>query len=237
MKVLVIPDVHLKPFMFYGADILMKKGIAEQVVCLMDIPDDWNQQYNVQLYEDTFDAAIDFAGKYPATLWCYGNHDLSYIWREYESGYSDIASCLVRNKLKELINVLPNEKQIQYIHLIDNVIFCHGGILDCFVEDIADLKQCNDMNAAIERINALPQKQMWNDLSPIWSRPQYSKQKMYQANTLLQVVGHTPVEAITRSGNLISCDVFSTYRDGRPIGTSQYLLLDTVTWNFSGVKP
>ena len=39
MKVLVIPDVHLKPVMFQQATVLMKRGIAERAVCLMDIPE------------------------------------------------------------------------------------------------------------------------------------------------------------------------------------------------------
>ena len=41
---------------------------------------------------------------------------------------------------------------------------------------------------------------------------------------------------ITREKNLISTDAFSTYRDGRPIGTQEFLLLDTVTWEYVGVK-
>ena len=41
---------------------------------------------------------------------------------------------------------------------------------------------------------------------------------------------------ITREKNLISTDVFSTYRDGSPIGTQEFLLLDTVTWEYVGVK-
>ena len=35
----------------------------------MDIPDDWNQEYNLELYNETFDAAIAFARKYPDTFW------------------------------------------------------------------------------------------------------------------------------------------------------------------------
>ena len=46
MKVLVIPDVHLKPWMFERASEIMEKGTVERAVCLMDIPDDWNQEYN-----------------------------------------------------------------------------------------------------------------------------------------------------------------------------------------------
>lgn len=36
MKVLIIPDVHLKPFMFKQAAELMERGIAKRAVCLMD---------------------------------------------------------------------------------------------------------------------------------------------------------------------------------------------------------
>lgn len=86
MKVLVIPDVHLKPFMFQQAATLMKQGIAERAVCLMDIPDDWNKEYDCQLYEETYDEAIRFAEQFPETLWCYGNHDLSYLWHQMRVG-------------------------------------------------------------------------------------------------------------------------------------------------------
>ena len=68
MKVLVIPDVHLKPWMFERADKIMEQGAAERAVCLMDIPDDWNQEYNLELYMETFDAAIAFAKKYPENI-------------------------------------------------------------------------------------------------------------------------------------------------------------------------
>ena len=134
MKAFVIPDVHLKPYMFMEAAERMRKGVADRTVCLMDIPDDWGREYDLELYVQTFDAAIAFAKEFPDTLWCYGNHDLCYVWNERESGYS-------------------------------------------------------------------------------WA---------------VQVVGHTPVEKIYRSGSVISCDVFSTYRDGRPIGTQKYPVIDTV---------
>lgn len=108
MKVLVIPDVHLKPQMFKQATALLRAGAAERAVCLMDIPDDWDKQFDIALYEETYDEAIRFAKKFPETAWCYGN--------------------------------------------------------------------------------------------------------------------------------LINTDVFSTYRDGRPIGTEEFLLLDTLTWDYDGVK-
>ena len=51
MKVLVIPDVHLKPRMFDRAAEILARGNASQAVCLMDLPDDWSQERNTALYE------------------------------------------------------------------------------------------------------------------------------------------------------------------------------------------
>lgn len=94
----------------------------------------------------------------------------------------------------------------------------------------------DDVDAVVETINQFGKIEMWNDLSPIWLRPQYSKMKLYKPRKLLQVVGHTPMTEITRTGNLISTDVFSTDRNGTPIGTEEFLLLDTVTWEYDGIN-
>lgn len=236
MKVLVIPDVHLKPWMFERASELMKEGKAEKTVCLMDIPDDWRQQFNLDLYINTFDAAIAFAREHPDTLWCYGNHDICYIWNQRETGYSKIAPWTVCEKLRVLREALPDERQLAFLHRIDNVLFCHGGLADEFVRQYVPEELQDDIDGVIETINGFGLGEMWQDLSPIWYRPQYYKGKMYKSEELLQVVGHTPVESITKIGNLISCDVFSTCRDGKPIGTQEFLLLDTVSREFWGVK-
>ncbi|MDO4621391.1 MAG: metallophosphoesterase [Eubacteriales bacterium] len=236
MKVLVIPDIHLKPWMFYQAMDLMEKGIAEQAVCLMDIPDDWNQEFNLELYQQTYDAAIEFARKYPHSRWCYGNHDLSYQWQYLESGYSSMAAFLVRKNMTKLEETLDEDNPIQYVHRIDNVLFSHGGVSDYFVRLRLTTAACRNEEKALKEINALADSEMWKDESPIWLRPQHGKVKMYRPRKFLQVVGHTPVHEITRQGNILSTDVFSTYRDGSPIGTQQFLLLDTVTWQWEPVN-
>lgn len=236
MKILVIPDVHLKPYMFSQAAELLKQGAAERAVCLMDIPDDWNKEYSIELYVETFDAAIAFAREYPDTLWAYGNHDLCYMWNERESGYSAPASWTVQEKLLELRRALPQGNEIRYIQKIDNVLFCHGGLLDYFVRSMVSSGKYHDVDKVVGMINELRHEAMWNDASPIWHRPQFSPGKMYKPRKILQVVGHTPVDKIYRKGNVISCDVFSTYRDGRPIGTQEFPVIDTETWEFKGIK-
>ena len=235
MNVLVIPDVHLKPHMFERASELMEKNIADKAVCLMDIADDFQQQYNLDLYEQTYDAAIRFAKDFPQTLWCYGNHDLSYPWQQMESGYSPIASRMVCEKLRNLEKAVP-DGQIAYLHRIDNVIFCHGGLSDVFVQNYVPVDAWEDPNRVLEIINGFGKGRMWKYWSPIWYRPQgYAEKELYKETEFLHVVGHTPIKQITKEGNLLSCDVFSTYADRTPLGNCEYLLLDTETWEYKGV--
>ena len=237
MKVLVIPDVHLKPWMFEQAAMLMKKGTADLALCLMDIADDWKQQYNLDLYEQSYDAAISFAEGFPDTLWCYGNHDICYEWNQRETGYSPIGARLVCEKLRKLREAVPNEKQVAFIHRIDNVLFMHGGLRDGYVRHYVPSEDYDDIDAVVRTINGFGYTELWHDLSPLWLRPQYNKYRMYKSDTLLQVVGHTPLKAIQRTGNVISCDVFSTDSDRKPVGTEEYLVLDTETWEYQTVKP
>ena len=47
MEILIIPDVHLKPWMFKKAEKLLREKTAEQAVGLMDIADEWRQEFNL----------------------------------------------------------------------------------------------------------------------------------------------------------------------------------------------
>ena len=94
MKVLVIPDIHLKTWIFDQAETILKSGKADRAVCLMDMPDDWDMEFQIGKYENTFNRAIEFSKNHPDTLWCYGNHDISYVWGKLETGYSPYADRL-----------------------------------------------------------------------------------------------------------------------------------------------
>ena len=236
MKVLVIPDVHLKPHIFDRADELLKEGKASRAVCLMDLPDDFNQEYNISLYEQTFDRAIRFGKDHPDTLWCYGNHDLSYVWEALETGFSTYAISTVTSKLNALKNALPSLDRMTYIHRIDNTLFMHGGLSEKFVKAHVDRTKWNDIDKVIRAVNKLPPEVMWSENSPLWFRPQYSNEPMWEEYVYTQVVGHTPVKYTARKGAVISCDVFSTYKDKTPIGTCEFPVIDTVTGEFESIK-
>lgn len=235
MRVLVIPDIHLKPWIFQKASEHLNNKVADRAVCLMDIADDWNREMDIELYRETYDAAIDFAKTYPETLWCYGNHDICYLINQRESGYSTYAAYTVTKKLYELEDALAPENAIKYIHKIDNVIFCHGGLADAFVEYCVDNDIHDDIDKVIDAINSMPKVELWNQYSPIWMRPQYDSYTMYKEDKLLQVVGHTPVDKAYQNKNVISCDAFSTYRSGKSIGDNKFVVIDTKTWEWETV--
>ncbi|MDO4648410.1 MAG: metallophosphoesterase [Eubacteriales bacterium] len=231
MRVLVIPDVHLKPWMFQRAGELLRNGVAEQAVCLMDLPDDWDQSYNIDLYIQTYDAAIAFSREFSNTVWIYGNHDLSYLWGQLETGFSRVCAPTVRAKMKELERTLSEGNSMCYLHRIDQVLFSHGGLRESFVKFVCP-DSYDQVDEMVQRINDLGSDDMWQDDSCIWHRPQYSKEALYRPEEFLQVVGHTPVESIRRDCNVLSCDVFSTDRGRRPIGTQKFPVLDTKSWEY-----
>lgn len=240
--VILMGDNHLKPWMFERIRELKEKYLVQKVVCMMDIADDWDKQNHIGEYVQAYDAAIEMARKYPSdAVFCYGNHDICYEWNERESGYSVNASGTVRRKLKELRNALPPENQPVFVKRINNVLFTHGGIRDSFIYQLIMSKGLpisiyDDTDELIEIINRLGPGYLWKDDSPLWFRPQRFKTRMYKEDCMLQVVGHTPVEELTQDGSVLSTDVFSTYSDGTPSGSQQFVLIDTVTMEWRGIK-
>ena len=236
MKVLVIPDVHLKPWMFDRAENVIQKRKVDNIVCLMDIPDDWGQERNVGLYAETYDRVIAFARNHPASLWCYGNHDVSYPWGKLETGYSPYAERTVLAKLEELENSLQDPSQIAILHRIDNVLFSHGGLSADFVRMLnVDLLEA-DIDEVVAAVNGAPQSYLWNDESPLWLRPQQRTVNAFRNDVYTQVVGHTPVERIYEKDGIVSTDVFSTYRDGTQIGESAMIVIDSETGQYEKMR-
>lgn len=236
MRVLVIPDIHLKPWIFDRTEKILRDGKTDRAVCLMDMPDDWNMEFQIERYKETFDRAIAFAEDYPDTLWCYGNHDVSYSWGRLETGYSPYAERTVMSKLEELENRLKSPVQINIMHRIDNVLFSHGGLTADFLrwlnKDLLDA----DIEEVIAAVNDAPHNYLWNDESPLWFRPQYETREIFRADIYKQVVGHTPVERIFEKDGIISTDVFSTYRDGRQIGESAMMVIDSETGKYEKIE-
>lgn len=106
MKVLIIPDVHLKPWMFTDAETVMSETGADRAVCLGDLVDDFGCGGNEALYQQTLDGALAFERRHSDTLWCFGNHDLAYLWNVSRLGTG--------RKKQELLMELSEEELRNY---------------------------------------------------------------------------------------------------------------------------
>lgn len=239
-KILVIPDVHLKPWMFEKADKLASEGNYDGIVILGDLIDDWAQGMNLDLYNETFDAAIAFIKKHKNTYYCYGNHDVSYLWEFKESGYSEYARDIVVDRMQELKNELSPEK-CAFIHKINNTLFSHAGLTSNFVCEhfggwLEHGQSADDIEYMVEQINNMSKFDLWKPNSPIWDRPQFAYSGgMIRLYPMYQVVGHTPVEGPLEENMLLTLDTFSTYRTGGAIGDEKFVWVDTVakTWQYA----
>lgn len=240
MRVLIIPDVHLKAWMFDDADRILSNGGADRAVVLGDLVDEWGCEANGLLYGETLSRALTFQQAHPDTLWCYGNHDMAYLWNVPCSGnsrYYNVREAAVIG-LRALYDAVP-EGNAAYIHRIENVLFSHAGVSRMYVRDHRGSIGYDNEQAVIDQINTLHRGDMWYDDSPLWLRPQkcYAgyRLEMYRPRRLLQVVGHSPMQEITQEGNLLSCDTFSTRSTGEPYGNQTFCILDTETWRWESV--
>lgn len=248
MKILTIPDIHLKPRMFDRAAAILESGQAEHAVVLGDLVDDWNQGGNIELYKRTLNRAIEFAKQFPDTLWCYGNHDLSYIWRMNQSGYSYVAQFTCESGLKSLYATIcrssDHNPPMGVIQRIDDVWFSHAGVTEEYALRVTDNNKhkdgtlwATDENTVFNFTNDDNIHNLWHDDSPIWARPQdaWKNTEIYKSDKIMQVVGHTPMKKITFVDNLLSTDVFSTYQDGTPIGERRFAIVDTKkqSWEYA----
>ncbi len=231
-KILVIPDIHLKPDIVREAKNIFDTGKYDYAVFLGDIADDWGCERQLDFYHETFAAVYDFLSSYKnRTLFCYGNHDISYVWRKEETGYSVLAEDVVTRWIQKMREGLPNGT-LAFIHRIDNILFSHAGITDDFVVRICHLNIKNPAGV-IDKTNSFAEKELWRDNSPIWARPG-DGYRIYSPPGLFQVAGHTPVKTPFIYDNCLYLDTFSTYSNGDPIGDRRFVYIDSETheWDY-----
>ena len=231
-RVLVIPDVHLKPWIFDEAE-KVDKSSYEDIVVLGDLVDDWGKGNDIDAYEETLKRAAEFGKEHGESLWCYGNHDVSYLWDAMESGYSVQARITVIEGITKLERIL--EDRYKFVHRIDNVLFSHAGVTETFVLHSCGyhMKEIEDILA---KINRMGKQELWRDSSPIWARPQADFYRMFRDDLLYQVVGHTPVEEPLDACGVLTLDLFSTYSNGDPFGNQKLYIVDTLTRKFEEAK-
>lgn len=229
-KVLVISDLHLKPWIVRIAVKIMQEMNLVKAVFLGDSIDDFGKQDDIALYNEMFFLIKIFMEKYPESLFCLGNHEMSYYWQKKESGYSRKAELTVWAWLQDFRRMF--EDRVAFVHRIGSVVFSHAGITRSFVERLSLEEDCS-VDELIGTVNGLGSDALWRDDSPLWARPDSSLYVPFSQD-YLQVVGHTPVKAPTIvRDRLLLCDTFSTYSDGKtPIGNQEFVIVNTEnqTW-------
>lgn len=212
MKVLVIPDIHLKPWIFDDAQFILKHFNLDKAIFIGDLIDDWNKKNYIDLYKDTIDRAMLFKLQNKTSIFCYGNHEVAYILGEQCSGNSE----LYRPMIKTMLNQYERTVEPVIAAKIDNVIFSHAGIAKSYIADYR-----------IENIDNVKLSIAYGDLnSPLWVRPD---PWVSFFNNYIQVVGHTPVKYIQQINGIWITDTFSTNPDNSIYGNQTFMSIDTIT--------
>ena len=236
MRILVIPDIHLKTKIFDAADKILASGLADGAIQMGDMVDDWGEEYNLSLYTRTLERAIKFQKEHPNTLWVMGNHDYGYWHPDYgkkETGHSRFVEGEVLTFLKELARKGGVQK---IMHVVDGCIFTHAGFTLEWIQERtpANSHWDDELDFVYNLTNDAVPEDLWQENSPIWVRPQIDPYEMYPAK--LQVVGHTPVKEPYEDNGVLSTDVFSTYRSGAPFGSQEFVVVDTEKGTWEKVK-
>lgn len=236
MRILVIPDIHLKTKIFDAADKILESGLADGAIQMGDMVDDWGEEFNISLYSRTLQRAIRFQKEHPNTLWVMGNHDYGYWhpdWGKKETGHSRFVEGEVLTFLKELARKGGVQKIMQ---VVDGCIFTHAGLTLEWAQERtpANSHWDDELDFVYNLVNDATPEDLWQKNSPIWVRPQIDSYEMYPAK--LQVVGHTPVKGPWEDNGVLSTDVFSTYSNGAPFGSHEFVVVDTENGTWEIVK-
>lgn len=236
MRVLIIPDVHLKPWIFDLCDLIPPIHY-DRIISLGDWADDWYQGQNDKLYSKTFRRLKKFLLDHPDSDFLIGNHEFSYLFNFEESGFS----CRQQGKVKKLVGDIYPRKTYSFVKVIGDTIFSHAGVSKSWVSHYVLPRIQTDNILAVEmQINQFKFTHphiMWNEYSPIWWRPEAQPDPFYGDGKYFNVFGHTPTD-ITLTDQYLACDTFSTFSDANRtvIGGNELVIFDTNTHAVQYVK-
>lgn len=221
-NILVIPDVHLKFNILYPIikDITSQNKV-DKLVFLGDYFDDWGQQLNNKLYEETCHYLKKLNAEYDC-IFLLGNHDVPYITRNLQH-YSNHDPHIVSLCRETLLSLSP---RIAYEE--DGIIYSHAGFIS--QPDDTDFRIFKDDNHDhYVRLLAYEQHYYTND-NPLWIRPD-EWQYALREDLPTQIVGHSPVPNITTfeadrfESKLVVCDTYSNTSWNQKIGNYALVLV------------
>lgn len=219
MRILVCGDIHCKPHILTSA---LQATDWDLFVFLGDACDNFGatQEDNIEIINLLIETRKKYGDRF---VWLLGNHD----WGYYDdtvnmTGHILAGSANIHYLLKENIDLWD------LFYAKDGYIFSHAGISADFLPitrniPYKELKETIGANNPMNEVGFLCGG-CSDTPSLLWARPEEVKPLPLDN---IQIVGHTPVEKITRWGEkMIICDTFSQYPDGDFIGDKSLLLLD-----------
>ena len=237
MRILVVPDIHLKTWIIEAAEQVIMAEHPDKVVFLGDLVDDFGCKNNKVAYIQTVDAVIAFFQKHSEAYLCLGNHEASYLWNKETNATAYHARTVAKEQCYRLARERILQERFRIAFLFDGVIFSHAGVSSAFVRAYVGDPDTLSAERIVRKINQLGVDELWQYGSPIWYRPTCIAgwDELYGDNKILQVTGHTPMETIKQENNLVCCDTFSTYPNHKPIGDQTFCLVDTETKTWKAV--
>jgi len=219
VRILVCGDIHCKPFILPKA---VEATNWDIFVFLGDACDNFGatQEDNLEIIKQLADFKKKFGEKF---VWLLGNHD----WGYYDdtinmSGHILAGSSNVNYLLKEYRDLWD------LFYMKDKFIFSHAGVSADFMPltNSIPYKDLKEKTGANNPMNEVGYACGGTSTAPslLWARP---SEVISLATDNVQIVGHTPVECITKfRDDLIICDTFSQYPDQSYIGDLSLLLLE-----------
>lgn len=229
MKILCMPDAHLKVELIECIDKLLEQHPDWHCVSLGDWADDWGRTPSD--YQNFFDALLGFNNKYFGRVsLCWGNHDFGYwIKPGSHSGYMADSKDIVRSAIAKLDNQdYPN---ILVAIGWNKTIFSHAGISADFFKQGCEWWKDHLGFSFWSFLQDLENPDLHTVNSPLWYRPSNNPHKNTFNPSYLQVVGHTPVATITydKESNTLYTDTWSTDSKRTPLGDKSLVVVDTKT--------
>lgn len=216
MKIIAIGDTHGRQ---KWRKILADNPDADRVIFIGDYFDTFEKitaHQQIDNFNDIVALKRENPDKFKVLM---GNHDFHYLApNEKYSGFQDMFAFDIGEALEAAV------AEMDLAHVEGNYLFSHAGVTNTWlnkfgleVEDLLDIGNCKkDVSEDILNFSR-EDKSGYGEhpsQSPIWVRPNSLRGDMVPK--YIQVVGHTTVDGVVRTPELILIDA---------IGKSEYLII------------
>jgi len=212
MNILVVSDIHGRSI---WKPIISFINFFDKIVFLGDYWDSSDLSFDIQ--KNNFIEIVEFKKKYPdKVVLLLGNHDNHYWTNSLDecSGFQSQYYYIINNLFE------TNKKLFQIAYIYKNILFTHAGVTKEWINlmGITNVSQKVLNNtfyktpnklAFISRYFETPVEKTGDNIfqGPFWVRPKSLLEN--GLDNYLQVVGHSYMEKITRTKNVIFTDCFN----------------------------